>query len=344
MDALWVWIGATPLVALCVLWMWALPNASAGLTPDGQSVFELAWGRGALISELSHAGQWWRLWSAPLAHATPAHLSVNLLTFTLTLCVAWRSLNWRGLHIGAWSSTVVYVSALLCFLTRALSAGGWSGGLSGGVMALMSFVALELARTRLRSAWPWGGLCLFYALGVGGADIDQLVHLTGLALGGLMWLARPFVRERSRAQWVTRALLTLSGLGLWTAWGQLREPEALWARWRAYPQIAELGGPALGNGLCFVGPLNPGRALDPPWRDGDLITKSYQDSGGETLLISPVSDQTSVATLLRPAERDHPLAVVCLTPLHLWPQSPQRQRRFKVLFDQLESARAHISP
>lgn len=335
-------LGVSPLALLSLFWMWALPYDLPPLEFGTVSLFEQSWARGSLISELGHAQQWWRLWSAPLAHASAEHLTANLLTLAITLGVAWRALRWGGVHRGLWLVSLVYHGAVLCFVARALSAGGWSGGLSGGVLALMAYVALELARARSLALWPWGAVLLTYGLGAGGEQVDQLIHSIGLLVGFVAWvLARALKRDARWGHIFLVAALTL--LPLSVAWRQLHHLDERWGAWRPHPIVSELDGPAMGNGLCYVGLVSPERAERAPWRRTPK-TKALPLVDGRRLLITPVSDETSAVTLHPSQAEGELLGAVCLSPLHLWPPGPRRQAWLQSLIDQLERARAHSSP
>jgi len=325
-----------------------LISLSSSVSEAPMSRFEGAWASGALISELSLSSQAWRLWSAPLAHASWAHLSSNLIMTLITALVAQAALGWRGSGRGLRSALLIYQSALLCFALRASSEGGWSLGLSGGVLALMGLVATHLLRAQHPLRWLWAALCL-YSLSPRGGGYDLLVHLLGLGLGvtwGLIGGWAPLRRWRSgRSAHLSLWLLLITHLmALTWGWSALRAPSELWSSWRAYPHIAELAGPALGNGLCFIGPLSAERAQAPPWSEPEL-PRSTLDLGPQlSLELIHVSPEASAA-LVRSGRPTQPQeGLVCLSPLQRWPREGERRRWLLDMLTQLESARAHIRP
>jgi len=341
-------IGLSPLMVLSAAWR-PLISLSSSVSEAPLSRFEGAWASGALISELSLSSQAWRLWSAPLAHASWAHLSSNLIMTLITALVAQAALGWRGYRRGLRSGLLIYQSALLCFALRASSEGGWSLGLSGGVLALMGLVAAHLQRDQHPLRWLWAALCL-YCLSPRGGGYDLLVHLLGLGLGvtwGLIerWALLEPWRQSSRAYVVSLWALVATHLMVLTwGWSALRAPGELWSSWRAYPQVAELAGPALGNGLCFMGPLSAERAQAPPWSEPELPRSTLDLSPQLSLELIHVSAEASAALVRSDRSTQPQEGLICLSPLQRWPREGERRRWLLNMLTQLESARAHIKP
>lgn len=341
-----LWIGLSPLAVLCFWWSWYFPKFPALMTTGQASQFELAWGRGALISSLYESGQWWRLWSAPLAHASTEHLSANLLCLCLTLMIGWRFLEWKGLKKGFISAIFVYSCAVFCFLLRATFIEGWSIGLSGGVLAFMGFVSLELIKKRSIVQWLWIPICLLY-LGAGGTEVDHFTHFLGLSMGMSWSMLRKQVKSFDQSihaivkKQMGSALILFHFIWIGMAWHKLSDPDQIWSNWKIYPYIAELDGPGFGNGLCYVGFISQRRAQTHPW----ILSKMYPSDflkSQQALLIQGISEQTSVALLADSNTQsiDHQnrslIGLVCLTPLHLWPVTQHRQRWLHNAFDQLD--------
>ncbi|MBM4291650.1 MAG: rhomboid family intramembrane serine protease, partial [Deltaproteobacteria bacterium] len=250
------------------------PLAAAGAWAaafGGGEGFEGAWGAGALIPEVvweegGPGPQWWRAWSAPLAHAGGRHLLGNALALALVARVA------RARHGWGWRAGLfAYCAAALVALARAAIGGGWSVGLSGGVFALLGATA----------AAAWGGgarltglvaplaLALLFGWAGSGAGADGVSHALGFGLGalcGALW-AHPRAPRGARAlRALTLSAALSAAVGLAAAARALRAPGGPRGGWARVSHVRELDGPALTNGLCAVGPLRLNPAASPLWR------------------------------------------------------------------------------
>jgi membrane associated rhomboid family serine protease len=348
-------LGVTPLTITLFFWHLSFASDISALERYAE-----AWARGALIPEvtLSAEGlslQWWRLWSAPLAHDDWAHLISNLLYLALALWGGAKHLGWRSLSLGLRLSLLCVVSSSLAFAVRALYFSGWSLGLSGGVLSLFGLLVVGLWSERhgrpqaQLTTWSLLSLALLVFAGESG---DQLSHVIGFCLGAGVGLLTPHLSAlRSPLSAALTALLACGWVwGATQAYTTLQAPERLWSSWVTLAYVEELGGPALSHGLCAVGRLSEARALTPPWSQLTAAQTREQPLGeGVTLRAYSVIDalSTSQATLNSAlseasvgslgAHGEARLHFVCLSPWHTRALPKEGQRALLSLYKRLKS-------
>jgi rhomboid protease GluP len=179
--------------------MGALTPPGAGLTLSYRSLMALGGTNGRLVF---HDGQVWRLFTAPLLHASLAHISGNSLVL---LFVGWRLERLIG---RAWVAAIFFISALGGSLGSVLlnAEGPVSVGASGAIMGLLAaaFVcSFHLAAFEIRNKLRFLSLrCLIPALIPTSGLIDYSCHfggaLTGAALGFVLQVVWPEMEDRPR--------------------------------------------------------------------------------------------------------------------------------------------------
>ena len=152
---------------------------------------------GIMDSMAVNGGEWWRLFTAEMLHADPAHLAANMVTGLILL----------GLAMGAYGFGW---AVLASFLGGALgNLAGWilyddthrSLGASGmvmGALGLLTVQTLALGRTgqprldRLLVRAVFGGILLLVLMGFS-PQSDIIAHVGGFFGGGLLGVALQFL-------------------------------------------------------------------------------------------------------------------------------------------------------
>jgi membrane associated rhomboid family serine protease len=364
-------LGALPLTALLIGWY--LHFQSEAEAPHSE--FFGAWRQGGLISMVTWreglSVQWWRLLSAPLAHADLKHLSANLSQLLLMLIGGGLlpGLRWRGVMTGLALTLYTYLLSVACFALRATTLGGWSLGLSGGLLGLNAFMIATLWRAK-HTLWAVWAVIGVPQLLLASSTGDHLSHSFGFGVGlltgalfgpalhahltphdNLNARLRAYLRAHVRAPHSKLKPIALSAallMSLAVAWGvrvtweRLNSPSRLWSSWVTLSDVSELGAPGLSNGLCTAGHLSQTRALSPPWSDYPQGTGvSHPLSPTLTLWTRAVKGASPHAThgeVLNTSDQVGSEAVmhlICLTPLHIAPLSEAGREALRDLSERL---------
>jgi membrane associated rhomboid family serine protease len=183
---------------------------------------------GGLIKEGGyHAGEWWRLFTAPFLHGNALHLFLNMMALWYLGRRTEALSRWPHLPAVFLASMLAGGFATATFVPTVPSLGG-----SGGVLGLLGFlVAFELlhpalvprpVRRRLAA-----GIGMAFLIGfLGYRFIDNAAHAGGL-LAGACYALVAFPRSRSARRpvvlWIDRivgglSLAVLSASSLFTVW------------------------------------------------------------------------------------------------------------------------------
>jgi rhomboid protease GluP len=183
-------------VVFCLEQMSAL-SPQPGLTLGYRSLMALGGANGRLVF---HDGQVWRLFTAPMLHASLAHIAGNSLVLLL---VGWRLERLIG---RAWVAAIFFVSAVGGSLgSVCLNADGpVSVGASGAIMGLLAaaFVcSFHMAAYETRNKLRFLSLrCLIPALIPTSGLIDYSCHfggaVAGAALGFVLQVVWPETQDR----------------------------------------------------------------------------------------------------------------------------------------------------
>lgn len=371
-----VLLGALPFTVLLVGWHLHFQHLhlQSGVEAS-QGAFLSAWRQGGLISMVTwregFSTQWWRLLSAPLAHADLKHLSANLSQLLLMLMggALLPGLRWRSVLTGLTLTLYTYLLSVACFALRALTLGGWSLGLSGGLLGLNGLMIATLWRAK-HSLWAVWAVIGVPQLLLASSAGDNLSHFFGFGVGLLTGaLFGPALhadltphdplnarlRAHLRAPHSKLKLITLSavllmslavGWGVREVWERLNcpsnSPSSLWRSWVTISDVSELGAPGLSNGLCTAGHLSLTRALSPPWSDQPQGTGSAHPlSPTLTLWVravkgaSPHATHGEVLNTSGEARGKAVMHLICLTPLHSAPLSEAGREALRDLSERL---------
>ena len=169
-------------------------------------------------------GEWWRLGTASMLHASWLHLVPNL---AYLLFVGWRVESVLGasatllLLVTAGLGAMGLSSALTSLAT--VGASGMAFGLFGAAVTVgWRFGPWLPRRARVRYGWPMVPFVAgFLAVGMTSPTLDNMCHLGGLLTGGLLGLVLPssLTEERPLRRGVARVvlaslLLALVGLAM----------------------------------------------------------------------------------------------------------------------------------
>jgi membrane associated rhomboid family serine protease len=367
-----VLLGALPFIALLVGWHLHFQHLHLQSGVDvSQRAFLSAWRQGGLISMVTWqeglSAQWWRFLSAPLAHADLKHFSANLsqLLFMLMGGALLPGLKWRSVLTGFTLTLYIYLLSVACFALRAATLGGWSLGLSGGLLGLNGLMIATLWRAKhnLWAVWAVIGvpqlllasstgdnLSHFFGFGVGlltGVLFGPALHADLTPHDPLNTRLRAYLRGfQSKLKPIT--LITALLVSLMVAWGvhktweHLNNPSRLWSSWVTISDVSELGAPGLSNGLCTAGHLSPTRALSPPWSDQPQGTGTVHPlSPTLTLWVRAVKGASPHAThgeVLNTSGEPGSKAImhlICLSPLHSAPLSEAGREALRDLSERL---------
>ncbi len=226
----------------------ARPAGATGFSPDTLTLVSL----GALARGLALEGDWWRLLTAALLHASPMHLLMN------GLCLWMAGVVLEHLLGRAWLAALFVVGALGGSLMGLAinGADGVSVGASGAIMGLLAAAlvsAMRLPEGAARSSVQ-GMMArvlvpsLLPLASAMGARVDYAAHFGGALAGALaglvLWktwdVGSPTPRGRSVA-WAI-ALVGLLGYG----WGAVGVVQTRSAAAALAPQ-SEFDGVATGN-------------------------------------------------------------------------------------------------
>lgn len=192
-------LGLLAIVYACEL---AFPvTPSKGGSP---SVLTLAYLGGNIGDRVWGSGEWWRLFTAPLLHASPTHILLNGFVLWIAGTSLERLVGWR------WLGAIFALSALGgSFGSLAVNAPDLVGvGASGGIMGLLAamFVVswrLPLGAQRMRLQIRAGqtiipSLLPILSTGKGGMTIDYAAHGGGVIVGAIIAIAllRLWPRDR----------------------------------------------------------------------------------------------------------------------------------------------------
>lgn len=182
------------LIALLVLIFWAeiahTSDFASNLSPSRRDLIAMGGVDGKLVFS---AGEWWRLFTAPLLHASLPHIVGN------SIALFFAGLILEPIIGAAWFAALFVLSALGGSVGSILQndPNVVSVGASGGIMGLLagaffcSFVfedrkrRLRMQAISLRIMVPALLPALFPAAGTGG-HVDYGAHVGGFALGGLL--------------------------------------------------------------------------------------------------------------------------------------------------------------
>lgn len=187
---------------------------------------------GALVRDLVHQGEWWRLVTCVFVHVGSVHLLVNVIGL-------WFLGRFSEELFGPWRTLAIFALAAAAGTAASFLAtpAGISAGASGAVFGLLGAVFVELTwqRKRHRTAWSrgvWGSLAVVTVAQIGIGFLypvtDQWAHVGGLAAGAVAgFVLSPHVRWRRFALHAARAIaLAFAALAIVAAVMVARTPLA----------------------------------------------------------------------------------------------------------------------